>query len=786
MCSSPLPVHPPDRLRLHVEIAGAVQGVGFRPFVYRLATELALAGWVLNDTHGVSIEVEGPAPILATFLQRLPNETPPNARILHWSHTWLVATGATQFEIRLSERSGAPSVSILPDLAPCPACQAELFDPNNRRFQYPFTNCTHCGPRFTILEALPYDRPNTTMQGFALCPACLTEYNNPLDRRFHAQPNACPVCGPELAFYSLPDVVQQPVPPAPWPAQVGSWQLKGQAQQAFDAAVAALRAGAVVAVKGLGGFQLMADARNAATVARLRARKERPFKPLAVMVRDLTQAEALCVVEPAAATLLASNAAPIVLLPRRPEALLAPEVAPGTPELGLMLPSTPLHHLLLEEVGCPLVATSGNLADEPICTDEWEALERLGAVADCFLLHNRPIARHADDSVLRLVEGVPQFLRRARGYAPFPLPAPAAQPTILATGAQLKNTVALGIGDQVMLSQHIGDLETAAAFNAFVRVIEDFLRLYAAEPAAVAHDLHPDYLSTQWARAAPLAAPRIAVQHHHAHLAACLADNGVVTPALGLIWDGTGYGPDGTIWGGECLLGDAASFTRFAHLRPFGLPGGEAAVREPRRVALALLWALYGEAGWSWDWLAPVREFSLPERRLLGTLLARQVNTPQTTSMGRLFDGVAALLGLVQRTTFEGEAAMALEHCADPTETGCYDLALLDAGRPAQLDWAPLVASICADLRRGAEQPRIAARFHNTVVEMGVAVAQAAGCAQVALSGGCFQNRRLTTQLASRLRARGFQVLLHRNTPPNDGGVSYGQVVVAAALLNRP
>lgn len=316
MCPFPLPVQPPDRLRLHIEIAGAVQGVGFRPFVYRLATELALAGWVLNDTQGVLIEVEGSAARLAIFLQRLPNEVPPNARILHWTHTWLAATGATQFEIRLSERSGAPSVLILPDLATCPACQAELFDPNNRRFQYPFTNCTHCGPRFTILEALPYDRPNTTMQGFALCPACLTEYNNPLDRRFHAQPNACPACGPQLAFYSLSGSAQQPLPSASWPAQVGSWQLNGQAQQAFDAAVAALRAGAVVAVKGLGGFQLMADARNAATVARLRARKERPFKPLAVMVRDLAQAEALCVVEPAAATLLASNAAPIVLLPR--------------------------------------------------------------------------------------------------------------------------------------------------------------------------------------------------------------------------------------------------------------------------------------------------------------------------------------------------------------------------------------------------------------------------------------------------------------------------------------
>ncbi|MFO7635278.1 MAG: carbamoyltransferase HypF [Caldilinea sp.] len=805
-----------EERRLRVEIAGAVQGVGFRPFVYRLATALSLHGWVINDTRGVFIEVEGDDGRLATFLDRLSTEAPPIAHILRVTHDWLPVVGYERFEIRHSGGDGARSVIILPDLATCTDCCVELFDHANRRYRYPFTNCTNCGPRFTIVEALPYDRPNTTMHSFALCPACHAEYIDPFDRRFHAQPNACPVCGPQLAFYTTLETgdwrssgfpisdLQSPMSDSRWPATVGAWTLTNVKDQALHTAVDAIRRGDIVAVKGLGGFHLMVDARNEAAVQRLRTRKQRPDKPLAVMVRDLEQAAALCELSPVAANLLASNGAPIVLLPRRAAAPIANAVAPDNPDLGVMLPSTPLHHLLMADLGFPIVATSGNLTDEPICTNEWEALERLGEIASNFLVHDRPIARHADDSVLWIVDGAPQFLRRARGYAPLPVSAPGALPTLLGVGAHLKNTVALSIDDQVFLSQHIGDLETAPAFDAFQRVIADFLRLYEAEPVAIAHDMHPEYLSTKWAadivkegwrersgerkEAEPpnLQSPisLIPVQHHHAHLAACLADNGATSPALGLIWDGTGYGLDGTIWGGEALLGDAASFTRVAHLRPFRLPGGDAAVREPRRVALALLWELYGDAVLAWDWLTPVRSFAEHERRLLGSMLTKGVNAPLTTSMGRLFDGVAALIDLHQRVSFEGQAAMALEHCASPSETGAYIFAIEDgaSGQPALIDWAPLVEHILADLRRNEDASVIAARFHNSLAEMGAAVAKYAGQSQVALSGGCFQNRRLTEQMAQRLRNDGFDVLLHRQVPPNDGGVSLGQVMVAAVV----
>jgi len=837
----------PTARRLRVTISGAVQGVGFRPFVYRLATALDLRGWVINDTRGVFIEVEGDRAVQETFLARLATEAPPVAHITNVTHAWLAPAGFTRFEIRHSDGAGERRVIVLPDLATCPDCLGDLFDPANRRYRYPFTNCTNCGPRFTIVEALPYDRPNTTMRAFPLCPACHAEYTDPRDRRFHAQPNACPVCGPQVAFYTrleigdwrleigrIPDL-QSPISTSRWPTTYGAWSLACVADEALHATAAAIRRGEIVAVKGLGGFHLMADARNADAVQRLRDRKARPAKPLAVMVRDLAQAAALCEVAPPAAELLTSAAAPIVLLPRRAAAPIAETVAPDNPDLGVMLAATPLHHLLLAELVFPVVATSGNLTDEPICTDEWEAFDRLGAIADRFLIHDRPLARHADDSVLWLVEGAPQVVRRARGYAPLPVRTPHPLPTILGVGAHLKNTVALSVAEQVFLSQHIGDLETAPALAAFERVITDFLRLYAAAPIAIAHDLHPEYLSTKWAvekgrrgnweigrlsdwetgglgdkqaasgRGKSLnpsitqSLSLVPVQHHHAHLAACLADNGATGLALGLIWDGTGYGLDGAIWGGECLLGDATGFTRVAHLRPFRLPGGEAAVRQPRRVALALLWEVYGDAIFAWEWLAPVRSFAGHERRLLATMLAKGVNAPVTTSMGRLFDGVAALIGLHQQMSFEGQAAMALEHVAAAAETTAYATRIVEttsmpettpspfAPHPAPLllDWAPLLDGILADLRRGENTAVIAARFHNALVALGVAVAQRVGHAQVALSGGCFQNRRLTATLADRLRSAGFDVLLHRQVPPNDGGVSLGQVMIAAEAIER-
>lgn len=767
-----------DRCRLRIEVHGAVQGVGFRPFVYRLAGDLRLAGWVINDTQGVFIEVEGPAVDLARFDARLRSEPPPLALIRSVETAWLAPAGYDRFEIRHSQAGGAKTVLVLPDVGTCADCRAEVFDPADRRRDYPFTNCTNCGPRFTIITALPYDRPNTTMQGFTMCPACRAEYENPADRRFHAQPNACPTCGPHLALWS--------------PA--GEVLVGGDDAAVIERAADTLRAGLILAVKGLGGFHLMVDARQAAAVARLRERKRRPAKPLALMARDLAQVQRLCVVSPEAAAALTAPEAPIVLLPRRTDAPAAENVAPGNPTLGVMLAYTPLHQLLLDQIGFPVVATSGNLSDEPICTDELEAVERLGHVADLFLVHNRPITRHADDSIVWVVAGDTRLMRRARGYAPLPVFAPDPLPTVLGVGAHLKNAVALSVDRQVFISQHIGDLETAEAMAAFERVIADLTRLYEATPVAIAHDMHPDYLSTRWAEARAsngdgARVRLVPVQHHHAHLAACLADNGTLGPALGVTWDGTGYGPDGTVWGGEFLLGDATGFRRVAHLRPFRLPGGEAAIHEPRRVALALLWELFGADALERDDLAPVRSFSAAERRLLARMLRREVNSPLTTSAGRLFDGVAALVGLPQRVSYEGEAAMALEFVADGTVDDAYPLPLLaapddgtGAAGAACLDWEPLVRQLLDDVGRAVPAGVVAARFHNALVEALVTTARQVGEARVALSGGCFQNRWLVERAADRLRESGFEVLLHRQTPPNDGCISLGQVMVAAAL----
>jgi hydrogenase maturation protein HypF len=821
LSSNSLPPTNTDRRRLRVEVRGAVQGVGFRPFVYRLAGELNLAGWVINDTRGVFIEVEGAEADLVRFLERLKGEKPPRALIHNLDFAWLAPAGHEGFEIRHSQEQGAKTVLVLPDIASCADCLSEVANPDDRRCGYPFTNCTNCGPRFTIITALPYDRPNTTMQRFTMCPNCRAEYEMPADRRFHAQPNACPVCGPHLALWS-PD----------GESLIGgsTVSLRGCVDDglALRRAAEELGGGRILAVKGLGGFHLMADARNAEAIARLRERKARPHKPLALMARDVTQVQHMCDLSPLAEQALASAEAPIVLLPRREGACVADNVAPGNPTLGVMLPYTPLHHLLLRQVDFPVVATSGNLTDEPICTDEHEAVCRLGHIADLFLVHDRPIARHADDSIVWIVRGQPQLLRRARGYAPLPVLVSGTLPTILAVGAHLKNTVALSVAQppsesrvpsQVFISQHIGDLETAEAMIAFERVIADFLCMYEASPVAIAHDLHPDYLSTQWARSQisntglqmendmcqteeekrqtshlltrfghspysllPTPCSLRPVQHHHAHLAACLADCGVSGPALGVTWDGTGYGSDGTVWGGEFLLGDAANFRRVAHLRSFRLPGGEAAVHEPRRVALALLWELLDEAVLDREDLAPVRAFTSAERPLIAQMLKRGLNSPVTTSAGRLFDGVAALVGLHQRVTFEGQAAIALEFASDPSVSDSYPLQGAVQGT-LLLDWRPLVEAILRDLQRKVPTGIIAGRFHNSLVEAIVAVAQEVGQPRVALSGGCFQNRWLTERTAARLEEEGFEVLLHRQTPPNDGCISLGQVMVAATQM---
>jgi len=759
----------PQRLRL--EVRGAVQGVGFRPFVFRLAGELALPGWVLNDARGVFIEVDGPRRTLERFHERIVSERPPHALVQSVEAAWLPPAGFTAFEIRHSSEAGVKTALVLPDLATCPDCLAEVLDPAERRHGYAFTNCTNCGPRFTILYELPYDRPNTTMRGFVLCVECRREYEDPRDRRFHAQPIGCPVCGPVIAL---------------WDAS-GAGLARGDA--ALAGAAQALSDGRILALKGLGGFHLMCDARDGAAVARLRERKLRLGKPLALMVRDLGQARELCEVSDLAAEHLASVEAPILLLPRRADAPVAAEVAPGNPYLGVMLPSTPLHHLLLNACGFPVVATSGNLSDEPICTNEYRALQRLGSIADVFLVHDRAIERHVDDSVAWIATGRMRLLRRARGFAPLPVTVKRELPVILAVGAHLKNTVALSVGRQVFLSQHIGDLETEEAMSAFERVIVDFQRLYDVQPVAIAHDLHPDYLSTRWALARAGGPRLIGVQHHHAHFVSCLAENGVEGRALGVTWDGTGYGTDGTVWGGEFLLGDATGFERVAHLRPFLLPGGDAAVREPRRAALGLLWEAQGEAALAGPGPGAAGLFADAELKVLGRMLNRGLNCPVTTSMGRLFDAVAAIVGLHPSVTFEGEAAMALEWLADPAERGAYPVDSLSGAAPAGarppivLDWEPLLEAVLEDVQRGVPRERISARFHNGLVRAAVAVAGAVGEERVALSGGCFQNRLLTERLAVALEQAGHIVLQHALVPPNDGGVSLGQIVVAAAQL---
>jgi len=750
--------------RLKVTIHGAVQGVGFRPFVYRLSTELGLRGWVLNSSQGVFIEVEGRRSVLEEFLLHLEREKPPRAIIQSLEFSFLDPIGYPDFVIRHSQETGEKTVLILPDIATCPECRREVWDPGDRRYRYPFTNCTHCGPRFTIIRALPYDRPNTSMAHFPLCPDCRREYEDPLDRRFHAQPVACPVCGPQVELWD------------------GSGGRICTGDEAIREAAQAVREGRILAMKGLGGFLLIVDARSGAAVRRQRERKHREEKPFALLYPSLEVIKEHCFVSPLEERVLTSPESPIVLLHRRETSEVCEAVAPGNPYLGVMLPYTPLHDLLMQELGFPVVATSGNRSDEPICIDENEAQERLGGIADLFLVHNRPIVRQGDDSVVRVVLEQELVLRRARGYAPLPVYLKHEVPPILAVGAHLKNTIALSVGRPVFLSQHIGDLDTPEACAAFERVIADLLRLYEVEPTAIVHDLHPDYFSTQWARQAACASPveLVSVQHHHAHLASCLADNEVEGPALGVTWDGTGYGLDGTVWGGEFLWGDASGFERVALMRTFRLPGGEAAVDEPRRTALGVLWEHFGPESLEWEDLAPVAAFSSGERRLLQRMLERGVNSPVTSSAGRLFDAVAALVGLRQKARFEAQAAMMLEYAVDETVTEAYPLPMTKS-QPLVLDWGPLLEALLADLREGVGVGVMAARFHNALAEGIVAVVRAVGAERAALSGGCFQNCILLERAYRRLTKAGIRVYVHQRIPPNDGGIALGQVAVAAS-----
>lgn len=765
----------PASVRKGVRVRGVVQGVGFRPFVYRVATEEHLAGFIGNDTDGVVIEVEGPAPRVESFLHRLVAERPALARIDSVSTADLPATGEAGFRIVASDVHGRVSTGIPADAATCADCLRELLDPADRRYRYPFLNCTNCGPRFTITRRIPYDRPQTSMAVFPMCSECQAEYDDPLNRRFHAQPNACWKCGPQVWLESA----------------------DGQKIESADPVaetIERLLRGGILAIKGIGGFHLAVDATNEPAVRRLRDRKHRYGKPLAVMVRDLDAARALCELTPEEEVLLQTPARPIVLARKRAGAGIASSVAPGIPWLGVYLPYAPLQHLLFADARIrALVMTSANLSEEPIAIDNEEARARLGNIADAFLMHNREILQRCDDSVAAVVDGAPQLIRRARGYVPLAIPLPREAPPLLAVGGHLKNVFALARGRFAYQSQHLGDLENPTGLEFFEHSLAHLSRTFEIEPQTVAHDLHPGYLSTSWAKqyAEEHGLRLIAVQHHHAHIAACVAEHAVTGPVIGLSLDGTGYGTDGRIWGGEVLICNLDHFERFAHLEYVAMPGGEAAIREPWRMAFAHLLA----AGFSEDEARELTGAKEEESRLLLRIIERGINSPLTSSLGRLFDAAAAVILKRRKVDYDAQAAIELEGVAiaepDGPALGEYVPRLQDgdSGQTTHsvLRVGPVWRALVKDLRAGISSARIAGQFHAGIAQGLVRAAEAAreqtDIHLVALSGGCMHNRRLARLLRSGLEQHGFEVFQHRQVSPGDGGLSYGQAAVAAAML---
>jgi hydrogenase maturation protein HypF len=764
-------VAPPEtghRSRCRIVVEGVVQGVGFRPFVYRLATAHRLGGSVRNGQHGVLIDAEGDREAIARFLDELQSTAPSLARLRDITVSWATPRHDGEvFRIDTSSGEGEPALFPAPDLAVCARCLAEMGDPGNRRHAYPFLNCTECGPRYTIIQALPYDRERTSMASFTMCPSCREEYEDVRDRRFHAEPTACPACGPRLALLDTAGRVLEVADPLP-------------------DVVAALRAGQIIALKGLGGYHLACDATAPEVVSELRRRKARNAKPLAVMVRSLDAARRLCAVSNAEADLLQSPARPIVLLERRsPDAgqEVADEVAPRLRHLGVMLPHTPLQHLLLERIDRPLVMTSGNHCDEPIAYEDGDAVVRLGGIADLFLAHNRPIEVRCDDSVARCIDGAPLVLRRARGYVPLAisLVREAAAP-ILACGGELKSVFALVRGREVFLSQHLGDLGDERAYRAWTDGIAHLQHLLRLTPRVVAHDLHPGYRSTTYARMLD-GVHHVPVQHHHAHIASCLADNGVDARVIGVSWDGTGYGTDGHVWGGEFLLADLDGFERVGSFQEVAMPGGEAAVREPWRMAAVFLQAAYGEAMGELD-LAFVRRLDRTAWRLLSRAAERGLNAPPTSSVGRLFDAVASLLGLRDRVDFEAQAAMELEALAVPEADRVYSVELHEQDDRTVVQTPDIVRGVVEDILAGVDAEQIGSRFHATLADVIVGTCgrlrERSRLNRVALSGGVFQNVRLLRLAVDGLRRSGFQVYTHHQVPPNDGGLALGQAAIAA------
>jgi len=753
--------------RIRLRIYGAVQGIGFRPWVYRLAGEERLKGWVRNSNQGLMIEAEGPERSLELFLKRLKKEKPVHAMIQSLEVSFLDACGYGRFEILSSETAGEKTALVLPDIAVCPACIREIEDPRNRRYGYAFTNCTHCGPRFSIMEALPYDRANTSMKAFGLCPDCAREFEDPEDRRFHAQANACPVCGPHLELWD----------PAGKILFSDKGLKSGSLSVCLEAAAEEILRGKILALKGLGGFQLMVDAGNSEAVQILRARKGRDEKPFALMMPSPEFVQAVCDMSEAEERLLTSPEKPIVLLRRKyPEmSSVAPEIAPGNPYWGVMLPYTPLHHLLMRRIGGPVVATSGNLSDEPMCTDEKEALARLGKIADLFLVHNRRIVRCVDDSVARVTAGREMILRRARGYAPLPVSLRQTCPEGTAVGAHLKSAIVVSTGRFVFLSQHLGDLETKESFDNFKNAVRDLNALYGLTSKTMVCDKHPDYPSSCFAR--EKGSPVFEVQHHEAHVGSCMAENECLPPALGVAWDGTGYGPDGTVWGGEFFAVDGSGMRRAAHFRLFSLPGGDRCAREPRRSALGLLFEIWKEAAFDRPDIRGL--FSGEELRTLKVMLEKSVQCPRTSSAGRLFDAVAALLGIRGKNRFEGQAPMELEFSIQGYRT---DEVYPSRIRIPEWDWEPMIRGILNDREEGIPAGQISAKFHNTLAEAVVGVARLGqeGTKKVVLTGGCFQNQYLIERTIRRLREEGFSPYWHQRVPSNDGGIALGQMAVYA------
>lgn len=752
--------------RVKIIIKGAVQGVGFRPFVFNLASSLELKGWVLNSSAGVFIEAEGEESVLQQFILRIEKDKPPLSFIQSFEHSILDAKGFTGFKILHSDDKGSKSALILPDIAVCGKCLDEIFNPNNRRYLYPFTNCTNCGPRYSIIKTLPYDRCNTTMSVFEMCCDCRAEYENPKDRRFHAQPNACPICGPKLELYDK------------------NGKVISSQHEAMLETINAIKAGKIAAIKGIGGFHLVCDAGNNRAVMELRKRKHREEKPLALMFPDIEMIKSACEVSELEERLLLSPESPIVLLKRKnnSDKLTADSIASGNPNLAIMLPYTPLHHILMRELKFPVVATSGNISDEPICIDNDEAFGRLNDIADLFLVHNRPIRRHVDDSIVRIIAGREMLVRRARGYAPLPIHLNESIPEIIAAGAHLKNTAAISKDDNIFVSQHIGDLETAEAYNAFENVIADISKIYAVKSDVIACDMHPDYLSTAYANNSGLSV--MPVQHHYAHIKSCMTENEIDGPALGISWDGTGFGTDGTIWGGEFFKIHEDGYERFAHLMPFRLPGGDKAIKEVWRVKAGLLYEIFGDEAFERHKYL----FEGIEDEKFNTvkqMLVKNINSPCTSSAGRLFDAVSSIIGVTDYANYEGQAAMMLEFAADENLCGSfYDFDLTRMDNKYIIDWSLMIQSILEDLKKQSKA-FISAKFHNTLVKIITTTAQLSEEEKVVLSGGCFQNKYLLEKSISWLTHNGFKVYWHQRVPSNDGGISLGQLAAAARILKK-